>query len=202
MSTVAQKPRVAIQGERGSFSEDAVIQLFGPDVEIVLQDTFKALYESIENGAAEYVVAPTWNTTIGPVPGSVEQLRRSSMLPINGVRLRINQHLIGCPGATLTDIEYVMSHPAALAQCKRFFAEHPQIKPLEGEDTAGSVAEIMRRGNPTLAALASKRAAEIYGATVIRPSIQDEEDNFTDFSLFVLPGTNFDEQYIAKGKRS
>jgi prephenate dehydratase len=202
VNTVTHKPRVAIQGERGSFSEEAAFKLFGPEVEIVLQNTFAALYSSIDNGEAEYVLAPTWNTILGPVPGSVELLRKSSLIPINTVRLRVNQHLIGCPGATLTGVATVISHPAALAQCKRFFAEHPRIKPLVAQDTAGSVAEIMRRGKRTFAALAGRRAAELYGATVIRPSIQDEEDNFTEFSLLVLPGSNFDERYIVKGKES
>ena len=202
MSSPAHKPRVAIQGERGSFSEQAALKLFGEEVELVLQRTFAALYASIDNGEAEYILAPLSNTILGPVPGSVELLRRRPWLPINGVRLRVNQHLIGLPGATLNDITMVISHPAALAQCKRFFTEYPKIKTLAAEDTGGSVAEIVRRGTPTMAAIASRRAAEIYGATVIRTSIQDEEDNFTEFSLLVLPGTNFDMKYVLKGKES
>lgn len=201
MTAPVHKPRVAIQGERGSFSEQAALKLFGEEVEIVLQRTFAALYDSIDNGEAEYILAPTSNTILGPVPGSMELLRRRPWLPINGVRLRVNQHLIALPGATLDDISIVISHPAALAQCKRFFTEHPRIKPLAAEDTAGSVAEIVRRGNPAMAAIAGRRAAEIYGATVIRTSIQDEEDNFTEFSLLVLPGTNFDMKYALKGRK-
>ena len=202
MSSVAHKPRVAIQGERGSFSEQAALKLFGEEVELVLQNTFAALYDSIYYGEAEYVPAPTWNTILGPVPGSVELLRRGELLPINHVRLRVNQHLIAVPGATLNDLTIVISHPAALAQCKRFLTEHPRIKPLAAEDTAGSVAEIVRRGDPSIAPIAGRRAAEIYGATVIRTSIQDEEDNFTDFSLLIKPGTNFDMKYALKGNKS
>jgi prephenate dehydratase len=196
------KPRVAIQGERGSFSEQAALKLFGEEIELVLQRTFAALYNSIHNGEAEYVLAPTRNTIVGPVQDSVELLRQTPLLPINEVRLRVNQHLIGCPGATLSDIAMVISHPAALAQCRRFLTEHPWIKPVAAEDTAGSVAEIMRRGNPEFAAIAGRRAAEIYGASVIRASIQDEEDNFTDFTLLVLPGSNFDKTYTVKGNQS
>ena len=203
MSSVPQKPRVAIQGERGSFSEQAALKLFGEEeIELVLQRTFPALYHSIFNGEADYVLAPTSNTILGPVPGSVELLRQTPMLPINRVRLRVNQHLIACPGATLDDVAMVLSHPAALAQCSRFFKEHPRLKPLDAEDTGGSVAEIMRRRDKRLAAVASRRAAEIYGASVIRTSIQDEEDNFTEFALLVLPGTNFDMKYALKGEKS
>ena len=202
MTELAHKPRVAFQGEHGAFSEEAALKLLGPDIELVPQRTFTALYDSIDNGEAEYVLAPTWNTILGPVPGSVELLRKGRLLPINEVRLRVNQHLIALPRATFDNLAVVISHPAALAQCKRFFTEHPRIKTLAAEDTAGSVAEIMRRGDPTLGAIAGRRAAELYGATVIRTSIQDEEDNFTDFTLLVLPGTHFDMKFATKGKES
>jgi prephenate dehydratase len=82
----------------------------------------------------------------------------------------------------------VQSHPVALAQCKRFFAEHPRLKPINADDTAGSVAEIMRRGDPTRAAIAGRRAAEIYGASIIRESIQDQPENFTRFVLLSVKG--------------
>ena len=203
MSSAAHKPRVAIQGERGAFSEQAALELFIEEkIELVLQKTFTALYDSVAKGEAEYVLAPTWNTILGPVPGSVELLRQTPLLPVSQVRLRINQHLIGCPGATLNDIAVVMSHPAALAQCSRFFKEHPQLKPLEAEDTGGSVAEIMRRGDKTFAAIASQCAAQIYGASVIRSSIQDEEENFTYFTLLALPGTHFNLRQVLKGNKS
>jgi prephenate dehydratase len=83
----------------------------------------------------------------------------------------------------------VRSHPVALAQCQRFFAEHPRLKAVTAEDTAGSVAEIMQRTDATRAAIAGSRAAELYGAAIIRNSIQDQPENFTRFVLLKKEGS-------------
>jgi prephenate dehydratase len=179
---------VAFQGERGAFSEEAALKLLGHEIELVPQRTFAALYSSIDNGAADYVLAPVSNTIAGPVEASVELLQQSSLRTVDEVQLQIEQHLIGCPDATLTNLESVQSHPVALAQCKRFLAEHPRLKPITADDTAGSVAEIMQSGDPTRAAIAGRRAAEIYGASIMRESIQDQPENFTRFVLLSLKG--------------
>ena len=188
MTSVARKIRVAFQGERGAFSEEAALKLLGHEIQLVPQRTFAALYSSLENGDADYVLAPVSNTIAGPVQASVELLQQSSLQRLDEVELQIEQHLIGCPDATLTKLESVQSHPVALAQCKRFFAEHPRLKPITADDTAGSVAEIMQRGDPTRAAIAGRRAAEIYGASIIRESIQDQSENFTRFVLLTVKG--------------
>ena len=188
MTSVARKIRVAFQGERGAFSEEAALKLLGNEIELVPQRTFAALYSSIDKGDADYVLAPVSNTIAGPVEASVELLQQSSLDTIAEVQLQIQQHLIGCAGATLTNLESVQSHPVALAQCKRFFAEHPRLKPITADDTAGSVAEIMQRCDPTRAAIAGRRAAELYGASIIRESIQDQPENFTRFVLLSLKG--------------
>jgi prephenate dehydratase len=185
---LARKIRVAFQGERGAFSEEAALRLLGDEIELVPQQTFAALYQSIDNCAADYVLAPVSNTIAGPVQASIELLQQSSLHTIDEVQLQIEQHLIGCPDATLTKLESVQSHPVALAQCTRFFAEHPRLTPITADDTAGSVAEIMRRGDPTRAAIAGRRAAELYGASIIRESIQDLPENFTRFVLLSLKG--------------
>jgi prephenate dehydratase len=188
VTSVARKIRVAFQGERGAFSEEAALKLLGHEIELVPQRTFAALYSSIDNGAADYVLAPVSNTIAGPVEASVELLQQSSLRTVDEVQLQIEQHLIGCPDATLTNLESVQSHPVALAQCKRFLAEHPRLKPITADDTAGSVAEIMQSGDPTRAAIAGRRAAEIYGASIMRESIQDQPENFTRFVLLSLKG--------------
>ena len=188
MSSVLPKPRVAFQGERGAFSEEAALKLLGEDIELVPQRTFAALFDSIENGAADYVLAPVANSIAGPVQAAVELLQRSSLVARDEVEIQIDQHLIGCPSATLADIQIVQSHPVALAQCQRFFADHPQLKPVTADDTAGSVAEVMQRRDATRAAIAGRRAAEVYGASIIRESIQDEAENFTRFVLLSSKG--------------
>ena len=188
MTSVASKPRVAFQGERGAFSEEAALKLLGPDIELVPQRTFAALFKSIDRGEADYVLAPVENSIAGAVLASLELMQQSSLVALDQVQIRIEQHLIGCPNANLNNVETVQSHPVALAQCKRFFAEHPRLKPIDADDTAGSVAEIIRRGDSTRAAIAGRRAAELYGASIIRESIQDRPENFTRFVLLSLKG--------------
>lgn len=164
------------------------MKLLGPEIELVPQPTFQTLFRSVENGVADYVLAPVANSIAGPVHASLELLQRSRLLALDEVEIRIEQHLIGCPGATLTNIETVQSHPVALAQCKRFFAEHPRLKPIDADDTAGSVAEVLLCGDATRAAIAGWRAAELYGASIIRESIQDRPENFTRFVLLATKG--------------
>jgi len=188
VSTVTHKPRVAFQGERGAFSEEAALKLLGADIQLVPQRTFAALYSSIDRGEADYVVAPVNNSIAGAVLASVELLQQSSLVSLDEVEIRIEQHLIGCANATFNNIDTVQSHPVALAQCKRFFAEYPRLKPITADDTAGSVAEIMQRGDPARAAIAGRRAAELYGASIICESIQDQPENFTRFVLLSLKG--------------
>ena len=187
MSITTKKPRVAFQGERGAFSEEAALKLLGPEVELVPRRTFADLYESLDSGVADYVFAPVENSIAGIVKPSVDLLKSKSLSILDEVQIRIEQHLIGCPGASFDTIETVQSHPTALAQCSRFFATHPQLERVVADDTAGSVAEVIRRGDPKRAAIAGQRAAELYGATIIRKSIQDSAENYTRFVLLSAP---------------
>lgn len=183
METLNRKPRVAFQGERGAFSEEAAIKLLGKDIELVPRQTFAALFDSLQTGAADYLVAPVENSIAGIVRTSVSGIRASSLVILDELELQIDQHLIGCPGAAFDAIETVYSHPVALAQCKLFFARHPRIKPVVADDTAGSVVAVIKRKDPKLAAIAGRHAAEIYGGEIILESIQDHPKNYTRFVL-------------------
>ena len=187
MITLTAKPRVAFQGERGAFSEEAAQILLGPGIELIPRRTFAELYSSLDNGAADYLLAPVENTIAGVVQPSVDLLQLSSLTVIDEIQIKVEQHLIGCPGTSLTMIETVKSHPVALAQCSRFFQTHPKLKSVIADDTAGSVAEVIRLGDPKLAAIAGQRAADLYGGSIICESIQDHSDNYTRFVLLTRP---------------
>ena len=183
MSTASQKRRVAFQGEHGAFSEQVALQLLGHDIELVPRRTFADLYDSLDNGLADYLLAPVDNTIAGIVSPSVALLQQKSLNVLDEIQVKIEQHLIGCPGATFEGIKTVQSHPVALAQCRRFFETHPKLKSVVADDTAGSVAEVMRLGDPTRAAIAGQHAADLYGGSILRKSIQDHSDNYTRFVL-------------------
>lgn len=175
--------RVAFQGERGAFSETAAVQLLGPGVELVPCPTFESLFAAIEEGAADRVLAPVENSLAGSVHRSYDLLLESPLKIVGEVIIPIRHCLIGCPGARLETIKTVASHPVALAQCLRFFAEHQQIHPIVAEDTAGSVAQIIKRGDVTCAAIAGRRAAEVYGGHILLEHLEDHAENYTRFVL-------------------
>jgi prephenate dehydratase len=183
----SRRPRVAFQGEPGAFSEDAAVKLLGSEIDLVPRATMPALFCAIDEGLADYALVPIENTLVGPIQAAVELLHESRLVSAAEVELRIEQQLIGCPGAALADIEAVESHPAALAQCQNFFMSHPRLIQIEAEDTAGSVARIMRNGERARAALASKRAAEMYGGAIIRQNVEDSCENYTRFVLLHSP---------------
>jgi prephenate dehydratase len=177
---------VAFQGERGAFSEEAAHKLLGHEIELVPRRTFADLYNSLDNGVADYLLAPVENSIAGVVQPSVDLLHSSSLKVLDEVQIKIEQHLIGCPGASFETLETVQSHPVALAQCSRFLQAHPELKPVIADDTAGSVAEVIRLGDPKHAAIAGQRAADLYGGSIIRKSIQDSSENYTRFVLLTV----------------
>lgn len=181
------RPRVAFQGERSAFSEEAAERLLGPEIEVLPQATFADLFRALADGLADYAVAPVENSLVGSVQACVELLNQSRFLIRDEITIPIAQHLIGCKGTSIMKIETVESHPVALAQCALFFAAHPSLKRIEADDTAASVARIVRAGNPKRAAIAGRRAAEHYGGVIIEENIQDHLDNHTRFVLLSRP---------------
>ena len=195
MRMLIRKPRVAFQGERGAFSEEAAMKLLGNEIELVPRKTFADLFTSLDERLADYVLAPVENTIAGVVHPSVDLMQSSSLAVVDEVEIKIEQHLIGCAGASFDAIETVQSHPVALAQCSRFFENNPQLQTVVADDTAGSVAEVVRLLDPKRAAIAGQRAAEIYGGSIIRKSIQDQTENYTRFVL--LSAANEPKAYPA-----
>jgi prephenate dehydratase len=189
------RPRVAFQGERGAFSEDAAVKLLGEHIQLVPRPTFESLFAAIDEGAADYLLAPVENTLAGSVHRSYDLLLQSSLNICGEVVIPIEHFLIGCSGASFETIKTVASHPVALAQCQRFFAAHPQLQRIAAEDTAGSVARVVKQGDPTRAAIAGLRAANVYGGVVLREHLEDHPENYTRFVLLtaaesISPGAN------------
>ena len=180
---VPPSSRIAFQGERGAFSEEAAVKLLGEDIRLIPRATFEALYASIEDGVAEYILAPIENSLAGSVHRSYDLLISSGLHIQAEVVIPIVHNLIGIPGATFEQIIQVSSHPVALAQCERFFSSHPSIKRVATDDTAGSVREAMDAGDPAKAGIASKRAAKVYGGAILREHLEDHPENYTRFLL-------------------
>ena len=179
----AEKIRVAFQGEAGAFSEAAAVQFYGDKIVTVPRPTFDAAFRAITDGHADALLVPVENSLAGSVVRVYDLLLESELTITAETILPIEMNLIGCPGASLSEIRSVSSHPMALAQCERFFGQHPSIKRLPAEDTAGSVREMLVRGDRTHAAIAGKYAADRYRGEIIAERIQDNAENFTRFVL-------------------
>jgi prephenate dehydratase len=174
--------KVAIQGERGAFSHAAALVALGPGVEIKPCPTFDALFEAARSGAADRALVPIENSLHGSIHENYDRLSASPLHIVGETQLRVEQCLIARPGTKVDSLERVASHPVALAQCRRFFAEHPKIEPVTAYDTAGAVQEMLKGGgSPQDGAIASRLAAEIYGGEVLMAGIEDDPQNFTRF---------------------
>ena len=191
MSISSSLMRVAFQGEPGAFSEDAATELLGADIDLVPRQTFGALFSSIAEGLADYAIVPVENSLVGSIQPALDLFLQSSLMTAGEVVIQIRQQLIGCPGAVFEELEAVESHPAALAQCRRFLAAHPRILPTESEDTAGSVARVIERGDRKRAAIAGRRAAELYGGSILKQNIEDDPENYTRFLLLAAESSPF-----------
>jgi prephenate dehydratase len=193
MNETTNRPRVAFQGERGAFSEEAALRLLGDEIQLVPRPSFESLFAAINEGLADYALAPLENSLAGSVQRSYDLLLEHSLHIVGEVIIPISHSLISCPGATFESIRTIESHPVALAHCLRFLGAHPQIRPLATEDTAGSVAQVVRRGDRTCAAIAGKRAAEVYGGVVLLEHLEDHEENYTRFVLLTSSTVLSDE---------
>src|SRR2546423_5017561 len=159
--------RVGFQGEAGAFSEAAAVQLLGEKITTVPGPTFDATFRAISEGAADALLVPVETSLAGSVVRVYDLLLQSELTITAETILRIEHQLIGCPGGSLRDLRSVASHPVALAQCERFFLSHPQLKRVASEDTAGSVREVLARGDKAYAGIAGRRAAQKYGGIIL-----------------------------------
>ncbi len=172
---------VAIQGEAGSFSHAAALETRGPVVRLVPCATFVELFRAVETGAAASGVVPIENTLAGSVHENYDLLSAHALHVVAETELRIRHCLIAPPRTTLPQIRRVASHPVALAQCRHFFVTHPGVVAVPAYDTAGSVRDVMAGTAAADAAIASKLAAELYGADVIAEGLEDHAENYTRF---------------------
>jgi len=181
--TSEKRLTVAIQGERGAFSHQAAIAALGPDIEVLSRATFDELFDSVVDSLADRALVPIENSLHGSIHENYDRLKSRPLHIVGETQLRIRQCLIARPGSSLAMIRRVASHPVALAQCRRFFAERPQVEAVSAYDTAGAVQDLMKGGLATQGAIASRLAAELYGAAVLLDGIEDDPENYTRFLL-------------------
>lgn len=174
---------IAFQGERGAFSEEATRKLLGNRVQVLPCPRFEDLFRNVKDGRAAGAVVPIENTLAGSVHENYDHLVNFELPIVAETSVRIVHNLMAAPGVPFSRIKRVFSHPVALNQCLDFFARNPQIERIPHYDTAGSVKMVMEEGLQDAAAIASRVAAETYGAHILRRSIESDRQNFTRFFL-------------------
>lgn len=179
---LANAVSVAFQGEPGSYSEEAAISFFGKEISTQPCTSLKGVFANLEEGRAQYAVIPVENSLQGSIGESYDLLLDSEFKVCGEIELRVSHCLIALPSADLGSIRTVYSHPQALGQC-RTFLEHLGYEIVPAYDTAGSVKIVRERGDARCAAIASARAAEIYGMHILARGIEDNPHNSTRFFI-------------------
>ncbi|SEU19859.1 prephenate dehydratase [Stigmatella erecta] len=174
------EPRIAFQGERGAYGEQATRALFGPGVEAVPVSSFRAVFEAVTAGQVDGGVVPVENVLAGSVTENVDLLLEFALSITGELALPIRHCLLAPPGTALEGLERALSHPQALAQCATFLRQRG-ITPVAEADTAGSARRVAERAPPRTAAIASRAAAELYGLEVLLEGIEDAPGNHTRF---------------------
>src|SRR6185369_14649841 len=173
--------RIAFQGERGAYSEAAVLEHFGPDAEGVPCESFELAFDRVEAGEVDAGLLPIENSVAGSIHRNYDLLLQRPLWITGEHHLRVRHCLIALPGVSLGEIRHVISHPQALAQCGLYLRSLPGVTSAVAYDTAGSVKIVREQGDRTLSAIASRRAAEVYEMAVLAEGIEDDPANFTRF---------------------
>ena len=182
MSSGSELRRIAIQGERGSNSHMAALEMLGA-VEIVACTLSSDVIDAVMTGRADGAVLPIENSLHGSVAEHYDLLLEHAIRIDRESLLRIRHNLIAMPGVELADVRHVISHPVALSQCRRFLATMTRARAMPFYDTAGSVKHVMAEGLRDTAGVAPALAAEEYGAVILVAGIEDNAQNFTRFHL-------------------
>ena len=180
--------RIAIQGEYGSFHDIAAHLYFtNEQIQLTCCATFEDVFAEVKSDSAAIAMLAIENTIAGSLLHNYDLLRQSGTMVVGEQRLHI-QHCICClPDDDWSTIVEVHSHPVALMQCRYFLSNHPTIKAVEADDTAGSAAYIVENQCHGCAAICSADAARLYGLKILEDSIEDNKHNFTRFLVACHP---------------
>ena len=175
--------KVAYFGERGAYTEQAMMEYFQSEVNGIAMETFKEVMQAIKDGKVDYGVLPIENSSTGTLSDIFDLLAEYDNFIIGEHMVKIEHDLWGLPGSKLSNIKRVYSHRQGLLQCSEFLKQYPQMKQLDGQSTAGSARFVLEENDLTKAAIASKRAGETFGLQLLKASIHNEDHNMTRFII-------------------
>lgn len=175
--------KIGYQGIKGSFSEEAMIEFFGENQNEVSYDKFEDVFIALEKDEIDYGILPFENSCTGAITAVYDLLSKYGFYIVGEECIKIKQNLLGINGSKLEDIEEVYSHPQGFEQSKNFLKNHDNLKLIYFYNTAISAKHISDLNDKSKAAIASERAAKIYGLDIIDKEINDNESNNTKFVI-------------------
>jgi prephenate dehydratase len=182
--TVTTVKKIAIQGGYGAFHEIAAIHYFENEtIEIVPKNTFKDLFQALQQGLVDFGITAIENSLAGSILPNYTLLLESDMKIIGEIYLRIKQNLVALPGQSIGDIKEIYSHPMALLQCQKFFEDYPHIKLIDSVDTALSAKDIRDNKLYEVGAISSTLAAQKYDLEILAANIETNKKNYTRFLI-------------------
>ena len=189
--------RIAFQGEPGAYSEEALF-LLAPDAESQPHREFRDVARAVLEHRADLGLLPIENSVVGSIATNFDLIAESALAIVGEVVSAVHHCLLGVPGAQPAALRRVLSHPVALAQCERFLRELSGVEVVAFYDTAGAAAEVARRKDASLGAVAGVLAARRYGLDVLAERIEDEPHNQTRFLLVARNATTPPADVAAK----
>lgn len=195
----AARVRVAFQGARGAYSDEAIEAHWRGDAEPVPARDCAEVARLVVAGEVDHGLLPLENTLAGSVTAGYDALLTDGVTVVGEVVLPIHHCLLGLADATPEALVAVASHPVALAQCRAFLARHPHVEARAASDTAGAAKAVAERGDRRVAAIASRGAARRYGLAVLAAGIEDREDNQTRFVAIARAESAASSRAIADG---
>ncbi|KAK7348446.1 hypothetical protein VNO80_23004 [Phaseolus coccineus] len=191
-SSDGSKVRVAYQGLPGAYSEDAALKAY-PKCETVPCDNFESAFKAVELWLVDKAVLPIENSVAGSIHRNYELLLRHRLHIVGEVQLRVNHCLLGLPGVRKEELKVVVSHPQALDQCEKMLSDLGVVK-IGARDTADAAQTVASNSARDTGAIASSRAAKVYGLDILTERIQDDVENITRFLVLardpIIPGTD------------
>ena len=175
--------RVAIQGIKASFHEEAAFKFFGKGIETIECNSFKQTCDVLEKNEADFVIMAIENSIAGSLLPNYTLIRDYNFAVHGEVYLPIQLHLMALPGVKFEDIKYATSHPIAIRQCIDFFDDYPKIQVIESNDTAACAKKIRDEQLKDTVAIANTLAAELYGLNIIERRIESNKKNYTRFLI-------------------
>lgn len=190
--------KVAIQGVRGCFHEEAARKYFqnsGEPVEIVEKNNFEALLDSVVDFESDFGIIAIENTIAGTIHSNLNLIKQKDVKVCGEIYIRIKQNLAVLPGVKIQDLTEVRSHYMAINQTRKFFNQYPDIKLAESSDTAFAMSQVSNGQLETVGAVGSELAAELYGLEIIAPGIETNKKNYTRFLVVQRRNENGPKEY-------